>query len=179
MRDKSLDKLNPIFRTKVEAMMALLKGSCWHWTIFESWRPPATKHKKSKFSMTNPFVNPSKHGAGWAVDVLPFGNWNGPWKHASHPSWDELREAAHAVGLSNDIKWDRAHVDVSRDTIIREMQKLLCTTVDGKWGRKTTAAAMRWAKYHDVEWMKPVPRRYAKIHPTTYRRLFKYLARNT
>ena len=177
MRYTKLDKLNPIFRTKVEAMMALLVGSRWHWSVFESWRPPVSKHKKSKFSMTNPFVNPSKHGAGWAVDMLPFGSWNGEWKHASHPAWDELREAAHAVGLSNDIKWDRAHVDVSRDTIIREMQKLLGVDVDGKWGRKTSSAAKQIAESANIPWMKPVPRRYAKIHPTTYRRLFKYLAK--
>jgi hypothetical protein len=173
-RDKSLESLNPEFRAKVKNMMASLAGSPMNWQVFETWRPPATTYKKSSVSKSNPLTNPSKHGYGWAVDVVPNGTWKGAPKNgpAGTTPWDELRKAAHAAGLDNDIKWDRPHVEESRREMVKALQRKLGIKADGVWGSGTTKAAKSRAKQLGIMWRTPVPTGATKVHPTTYRELY-------
>jgi hypothetical protein len=160
MRIKSLDSLQPEFRAKVEHMLALLAGSKYNWQIFEARRPITSSCGVANpaISKTDPCVNPTKHAYGAAVDVLPNGSWNGPWKSAAWPGWSELRAAAHQAGLENDIAWDRTHVEVPRSDLVRWLQSDLAVTVDGKWGPETDAAARARAAELNVEWATPIPK---------------------
>ena len=159
-RIKSLESLQPEFRVKVERLLAVLSGSKWNWQIFEARRPISTSCgiANPAISKTDPCVNPSKHAYGAAIDILPNGSWNGPWRKASHPAWDELRAAAHQVGLDNDIEDDRTHVEVPRSDLVRWLQADLGVPVDGIWGPRTDQAARARAAQLGVPWAKPVPK---------------------
>lgn len=52
-----------------------------------------------------------------------------------YPGWDGLRKHATALGLDNDITWDRPHVQMrSRDWLTKWLQKDLGLAEDGRWG---------------------------------------------
>ena len=170
-RVKDLDRLQPEFRERVECVMAQLKGSSHDWQVYETWRQPKQKHVVSSVSKTNPFKNPSRHGYGGAVDIVPHGHWGGPWKKASWPGWDELRAAAHKCGLQNEITWDRPHVEATRAQITAWLQDSLGIEADGKWGPNTEKAAKAAAKDYGIIWRDPVPTASPRVHPTTYNEL--------
>lgn len=170
-RVTDLDRLHPVMREKVEAMMADLAGSPHDWQIYETWRKPATKKADGKTSKTDPAKNPSRHGYGAAVDVVPHGTWGPkgtPWRKASWPGWAELRKAANANGLDNEISWDRPHVEVKRSEITRWLQTAIGVPADGKYGPQTDTAAKVFAEANGIEWRQPVPTASPRVHPTTY-----------
>lgn len=183
-RDRSLDSLQPEFRSKVVEMLDNLKSTSEiDWQVFETWRPVSTKCGivNPATSKTDPCENPTKHGYGAAVDIVPNGTWGPkgtPWRKASWPQWDELRAAAHSVGLDNDISWDRPHVEVSRKQIVIWLQEDLGVKADGIWGPNTDKAAKEMAAQLDIEWKEPVPSKGAKINPVTYRELRARIGRN-
>lgn len=176
-RVRDMDRLHPEMQAKVQALLAKLAGSQWKWKVYETWRKPKSKCGDfSKVSNTNPCKNPSRHGYGAAADIVPFGTWSGkpvgkkkaPWAKASWPGWAELRQAAHAVGLDNDISWDRPHVEVKRSEITRWLQKAIGVAPDGKWGPATEHAAKQRAAALGIEWKQPVPTASPRVHPDTY-----------
>jgi hypothetical protein len=170
-RVKDLDRLHPAMKAKVEAMMDDLSSSPHNWRVYETWRKPATKKSTSSTSQTDPNKNPSRHGYGAAVDVVPNGTWGPkgtPWRKASWPGWAELRKAAHKAGLDNDISWDRPHVEVKRTQITKWLQQAIGVKDDGKYGPATDTAAKVFAQSHGIEWLHPVPTASPKVHPTTY-----------
>lgn len=175
-RITTVDELHPWFRAKVVAMMADLSTSPHDWQIFETLRPIGDSPKcgTSSTSKANPCINPTRHAYGAAVDVVPHGTWGpkgAPWRKASWPGWDELREAAKDHGLSNDISWDRPHVETSRANITRWLQSALGITVDGKWGPQSHLAAKTFAMANGIPWREPIPKTSPRVHPATYRQI--------
>jgi len=179
-RVKSLASLQPEFRAPLERVMARLAGSKHSWQIYETHRPTSSKCGiAGPTSKADPCVNPTKHAYGAAADIVPHGTWgppSAPWRKASWPGWTELRNAAHAEGLDNDIKWDRPHVEVSRATMIKWLQSDLGVDVDGKWGPLTDAAARKAAQDHGVQWHTPEAKVGPRMHWRTYRQLREELA---
>lgn len=178
-RTTSLDALQPELRPLAAALMSELAGSSHDWQVFETWRPASKKCgvANAAVSKTDPCKNPTLHSYGAALDVVPHGKWGGAWNKASWLGWAELRAAAHKVGLSNDMGWDRPHCVIgpphkndalARRTCVRWLQKDLGLTQDGSWGPATDAAAKAAASKHGIEWAAPVPTGSLKINPETY-----------
>lgn len=172
-RIKDLDRLQPEFRAKVDQLMAALSGSPHKWRVFETLRPASSKCgvANAATSKTDPCVNPTRHAYGAAVDIVPHGHWSGPWKKASWPGWAELRKAAHAVGLDNDIAWDRPHVEVKRSQIAKWLQQDLGVTADGIWGPQSEQAAKAKAAELGIQWRQPIPQTTPRVHWQTYNEL--------
>ena len=178
-KDRSLERLQPEFADKVRQMMNLLqqRDPSRKWAIYESYRPPRDSGGHTAVSKTNPAVNPSLHGYGAAVDVLPFGRWGGAWNSGKWEGWDVLLQAAQDVGLDAPLDGkrsefvDRAHVQVPRSQLVRWLQSDLGVSVDGIWGPETDAAARAAAKNAGLQWREPTPTMGAKIHPKTYNQL--------
>ena len=166
----TLAALQPEFRAKIELLMAKLAPSEHNFEVYESLRKISDECglANPSVSKADPCKNPSKHAYGAAVDIVPDGTWVGPWRTARWPGWDDLRAAAHAVGLSNDISWDRPHVDVSRGEVTRWLQKDLGVVADGAWGPASDARARQVARQLGVAWMQPVPSTGLKVNWRTY-----------
>tara|TARA_R110002126_G_scaffold66342_1_gene168774 strand:- start:213 stop:881 length:669 start_codon:yes stop_codon:yes gene_type:complete len=157
MGDKSLASLQPEFRPRIVELMQLLKGSPHDWKIYNTGRfmdepvlPCGVKNPA--ISKTNPCKNPTKHSYGFAADIVPHGNWGGPWKSGGWYGWAELREKAESIGLVNDLDWDRAHVTVPRSEVTMWLQRDLGVADDGIWGPNTGAAAKAKADELGVTW---------------------------
>ena len=137
----TLMALQPEFRAKIQELMAKLaqieKAVEYNFKVYESLRkiPDECGLANPSVSKADPCKNPSKHAYGGAVDIVPHGTWEGPWRKASWEGWNALRTAAHEVGLDNDISWDRPHVDVSRSEIIKWLQKDLGLVQVRPWPR--------------------------------------------
>ena len=181
-RVSSLAALQPEMRAKVVLLLDKLKlaeaeagaGSVQHdFRVFETLRKISSECglANPSVSKADPCKNPSRHAYGAALDVVPQGHWTGPWRSASWPGWDTLRAAAKAVGLRNDISWDRPHVEVARADITRWLQSDLGLNADGAWGLETEAAAKARAIELGVAWETPVPTSSPRINWQTYSNL--------
>ncbi len=76
---------------------------------FEGYRSPDRQQVLFDQKRTKARPYQSAHQYGLAVDFVP--KVNGRWSWDGPHDWNYLRACASAVGLINDIEWDRPHVE--------------------------------------------------------------------
>ena len=77
--------------------------------IFETFRHPTRQLASKLNGVSRASLYESAHSLGLAVDFVPWAN--GRWSWDMDHDWAYLRKRAHARKLTNDIEWDRAHVE--------------------------------------------------------------------
>lgn len=109
--ERSLDKLVPSFRRKVEELLALMKRDGFHPLVWETYRTPERAAELAKEGTGKAL---SQHSLGLAVDIVDKDlRWN-----ASREFWDALHNHALALGLGRikrrdkkgNLDWDWPHV---------------------------------------------------------------------
>ena len=119
------DSLHPIARGP---FIALANDLHFRWSTgllgvwfrpFELVRSPERQLAVFKDGKSKARPWESAHQYGLAVDFVPFVRGKFSWA-VSSKDWDDLRNAAHARGLLNDIAWDRAHVEHPAFARVRE-----------------------------------------------------------
>lgn len=109
--DASLAKLQPLFRAKVQELLARMRSEGFSPYVHEAYR---SAERAAELAKKGTGVAQSQHTLGLAVDVLEVGKqWN-----ASAAFWDALHRNALALGLgrvkhrdaNGNVDWDRPHV---------------------------------------------------------------------
>lgn len=87
--------------------------------IFETYRDDEEQLRVFNLGTSKARPGESPHNWGLAVDFVPYAEEPTPdgkqgwhWPKADCPCWDELRRLSAQFGLSNEIEWDRPHVEV-------------------------------------------------------------------
>nr|QXN72779.1 MAG: CwlK [Microvirus sp.] len=110
MRNSSMEELCPTHRADFVRCAQLLARRGIH--VFETYRSHKDQDEAYRRRTSKARGGQSPHQYGMAVDFVPRAGERGWfWPPASDPLWHQVRLAALSCGLSNNIEWDRPHVE--------------------------------------------------------------------
>jgi peptidoglycan L-alanyl-D-glutamate endopeptidase CwlK len=156
-RDVELDRLHPVFREKVEAVMAELRSAGIPMKVFEAWRSPERQRmlfgkgrahgRIADRSKVVTFADAwhSYHQFGLAVDMVIDNPPMNPWETRGEAAewWRRYHEIARGHGLEP-LSFELPHIQIAGTRSSLLLAGEYPEGGDGTWANALAEAIMRW-----------------------------------
>lgn len=151
-RDRSMAKLHPVVRDKVEQLLARTHDAAAPFHVFETFRTPERQNSlyASGRTQPGPIVTrarawQSPHQYGVAADIVLFINnqWSWETRGALAHRWTDLHTEARALGLTP-LSFELPHVELAGFSWEDMLAGTLPPDGDETWYEAVSFAAARW-----------------------------------